>query len=482
MRLNAEKKRIIEQITAFQADFWRISDAIWGYAEPGLEEYRSAELLSDTLARAGFEVDRGVAGMPTAFVATWKCGTGRPVIGLTAEYDALPGLSQKAGRPQKEPLIEGAPGHGCGHNTMAAMQGLTAVALKKTIAANRMNATLKYFGCPAEELGVSRPYMIRAGLFKNVDVVIDCHADFQFKSTYGMLGTALHSALFTFEGKASHAGWKPWLGRSAADAVELMHAGTERMREHLPPTNRIHWVTTFAGDSPNTVPQKATTWYFIRDLDENLEMAVKWVYDCAQGAALMTQTGYKVKFLSAIHQRFYNQALAAQLYQNIKAVGKPRYTENEKAFVLALQKAAGFEPAGMDYPLSLVNAEADEFRASSSDVGDVCLVVPTGKISIPVWVPGTRAHSWTATATGATSIAHKGISAAAKAVALTVYDLLSEKRLLEKIRSEFKRLKSRRPYKPFLPPEAEPPCGFYADLMDKYRQKLEAHGNKALAG
>ena len=482
MGSNDRRTRIIETVTELQADFWRISDAIWGFAELGLEEVRSARLLSDTLEDASFSIERGVAGMPTAFVATWTGGAGRPVIGLTAEYDALPALSQTSGVPKKDPLIPGAPGHGCGHNCMAATQALAAVALKNTFAESGVDVTLKFFGCPAEELGVSRPHMIRAGLFKDVDAIIDSHADSLFKTTYGMLGTALHSAEFTFEGRSSHAAWKPWMGRSASDAVELMHAGTERMREHVPPTTRIHWVTTFAGDAPNVVPDRAVTWYFIRDLDENIRAVTDWVYACADGAGRMTQTRFTTRVLAAIHQRFYNRALAELIYENIKAVGRPHYTNEEEAFALAMQREAGSAPTGLDFPLRLVDAEQDELRASSSDVGDVCLVAPTGQISIPVWVPGTPAHNWTAAAVGATSIAHKGISAAAKVIALTVHDLLTHPHHLDTIRTEFADLRDRRPYHPFLPDDAEPPHGFYREIMSRYRKDLEAVGDQAIAG
>ena len=475
MSSNIENKQILNRIKTLEKKFWRLSDTIWGLAELGLEEHRSADLLADTLGEAGFEVQRGVGRMPTAFVATWQQGTGQPVIGLTAEYDALPALSQKA-VPHREAVIPGAPGHGCGHNTMAAMQALAAVAVKDIMAADGRDCTLKFFGCPAEELGVSRPFMVRDGLFDNVDVIIDCHADFQFKTTHGMLGTALHSAQFSFEGQSAHAAWKPWMGRSAGDAVELMHAGTERMREHVPPTNRIHWVTTFAGEAPNVVPDRAVTWYFIRDLDENLADVVQWVNDCARAAALMTQTRHRVKVLAAVHQRFYNACLARRLYANMKIVGKPRYTSREKEFALTLQQEAGFPARGMRYPLSLVDAAKDELRASSSDIGDVCLVIPTGQISIPVWVPGTPAHSWTATASGATSIAHKGISAGAKVVALTIRDLLDDPGLIAAARDEFEVLRRQRPYTSFLPPEAEPPLGFYQDLMARYRPLMESHG------
>jgi aminobenzoyl-glutamate utilization protein B len=279
--------RIIEEI---QEDFWKLSDDIWADAELGLMEYKSSRRLADTLEARGFRVERGVAGMPTAFVASWSSGSGKPVVGLTAEYDALPHLSQKAGVPSRQPLIEGAPGHGCGHNTMGAMQALAASAIQRIAGQNDLDITVKYLGCPAEELTVSRPFMVREGLFRDVDLVIDCHADGVFKTIYGALGTALYSVLVTFTGKTSHAAWKPWMGRSAADAVELMHAGTERMREHLPPTSRTHWVTLHSGDAPNVVPDRAATWYFIRDLDENLEALVAWVKGCAEGAALMTQT------------------------------------------------------------------------------------------------------------------------------------------------------------------------------------------------
>ena len=472
MTLIARQKKIVDDVESRQVAFHRISDAIWHYAELGLEEYSSSKLLSDTLETAGFQVDRGVAHMPTAFVATWKNGTGSPVIGLTAEYDALPGLSQRAGVPRKEPLIPGAPGHGCGHNAMAAMQALAAVSLRESVEREQLNVTLKFFGCPAEELGSSRPRMIQEGLFEGVDAVIDCHADYMFKTTYGMLGTALHSFQVSFSGKTAHAAWKPWLGRSAADAVELMHAGTERMREHLLPTSRVHWVTTFAGEAPNVVPDQATTWYFVRDLDENLESLVAWVYDCAKGAALMTQTRYESRVIAAVHQRFYNRSLATLFFKNIQFVGKPDYTEEEETFARDLQREAGFSVKGMDYPLALVNAEEDEPRPSSSDMGDVCLVVPTGQVSFPAWVPGTPAHQWTATATGATSIAHKGITAGAKVVALSIYDLLTDSAYLPAIKAEFAELAARHPYRPFLHRDTKPPLGFYASIMEKYRNKL----------
>ena len=251
---DAERRKIFQTLETNQEKFWKISDAIWSYAELGLEEYKSAKLLADTLESAGFKLERGVAGLPTAFVATWSHGSGRPVVGFLGEYDALPMLSQKAGSPTQDPLVPGAPGHGCSHNTMCTTQALAVISLQEVMKQKGLNGTLKVFGSPAEEILVSRPYMVSAGLFQDVEVVIDCHGDSAFKVAYGMEGTAMYSFIVTFHGKTAHAGSSPWMGRSSADAVELMHAGTERMREHLPVTQRSHWVTTQGGEAPEQAP------------------------------------------------------------------------------------------------------------------------------------------------------------------------------------------------------------------------------------
>ena len=471
--MNADKSAIAKAVEARQEKFWRISDAIWSYAELGLEEYRSSKLLADVLEAAGFKVDRGVAGMPTAFMATWSQGSGLPIIGFLGEFDALPMLSQKAGVPKKDPLVPGAPGHGCSHNTMCTLQALSVISLREVMKEKGLSGTLKLFGSPAEEILTSRPFMVRAGLFQGVDVVLDCHGDSAFQVAYGMEGTAMYSFIVTFKGKTAHAGSFPWMGRSATDAVELMHAGTERMREHLPTTQRTHWVTLEGGEAPNVVPDRASTWYFIRDLDENVENNFKWALDCAKGAALMTQTTYEVKTLGAIHQRFPNRHLAELVFENIKAVGKPVYTDEEEAFARAMQTEAGYPVVGMDYPLKLTSPESEPLRGGSSDVGDVTLVAPTVSMRFPVRVPGSPAHHWTVVSASQTSIAHKGLTAGAKILALSAFDLLTDAGTLAKIRGEFSELAVKRPYRTFLPDGAQPPLGFYADLMGKYRGSME---------
>lgn len=471
--MDADKLTLLKGIEDRQEKFWRISDAIWSYAELGLEEYRSSKLLADALESVGFKVERGVAGMPTAFVATWSRGSGKPCIGFLGEYDALPMLSQKAGVPHKDPVVPGAPGHGCSHNTMCTAQALTVIALKEFMEKKGLSGTLKLFGSPAEEILTPRPFMVRAGLFEGVEVVLDCHGDSSFQVAYGMEGTAMYSFMVTFKGKTAHAGSFPWMGRSAGDAVELMHAGTERMREHLPTTQRSHWVTVEGGEAPNVVPDRASTWYFIRDLDENVENNFKWALDCAKGAALMTQTSYEVKVIGAIHQRFPNRRLAELVYENMKAVGKPAYTEKEQGYARALQTDAGYPIIGMEYPIKLTSPESEPMRGGSSDVGDVTLVTPTVSMRYPTRVPGSPSHHWTVVSAGKTSIAHKGLTAGAKVLAFSAYDLLINPKVLAEIREEFAELAARRPYKSFLPDGAQPPLGLNKELMEKYRPQME---------
>jgi aminobenzoyl-glutamate utilization protein B len=463
--MDIDKETICKAVEKRQEKFWRISDGIWGYAELGMEEYRSSKLLADVLETAGFKVDRGVAGMPTAFSATWSQGSGHPTIGFLGEYDALPMLSQKAGIPRQDALVPGAPGHGCSHNTMC-----TAQALEKGL-----SGTLKLFGSPAEEILASRPFMIRSGLFQDVDAALDCHGDDAFQVSHAIDGTAMYSFIVTFKGKAAHAGSFPWNGRSAGDAVELMHAGTERMREHLPTTHRIHWVTREGGEAPNVVPERASTWYYIRDVDENVENNFQWALDCAKGAALMTQTTHEIKVIGAAHQRFPNRHLAEMIFENIKAVGKPAYTKEEESFARGMQTEAGYPIIGMDYPLRLTSPESEPFKGGSSDVGDVTLVTPTATLRFPVRIPGSRSHHWTVVAAGKSSIAHKGITAGAKVLALSAFDLLKNPKLLSEIREEFAELTSRRPYKSFLPDDTQPPLGINTELMEKYRTAMEKY-------
>ncbi len=470
---NPAATEIMQAVESIQEKYWRISDAIWSYAELGLEEYKSSKLLADTLEGAGFKVARGVAGMPTAFVATWGSGTDKPVIGFLAEYDALPMLSQKAGSVVQDPVVAGAPGHGCGHNAMGSMQALAVVALKTYIEKNGLNCTLKYFGSPAEEMLLSRPYMIRAGVFKDVDAVIDCHSGARLATGYGISGSGMYSFTVSFRGRTSHSGANPWGGRSATDAVELMHAGTERAREHMPSTARIHWVTTDGGEFPNVVPDRATTWYFVRDTDANVEADFTWVLDCAKAAAMMTQTTHEVKVLAACHQAYRNKALAETLFENMKTVGIPEYSKEEETFARDLQKSFGIEVKGLDYPLEISNAATLPYSGGSTDVGDVTLVAPCATVVIPTVLGSFPGHHWTVVTSGISSFAHKGITAAARVTCLTAVDLLTRPELLAQVRKEFEETSAKYPYKSFLPDDAQLPLGWNAALMARYRSEME---------
>ena len=378
-----EKQFVLDQLgkQATYEKFGKISDAIWSYAELGLQEFKSSALLSGTLEKAGFKVERGLAGMPTCFVATF--GSGKPVIGILGEFDALPTLSQKGGVPHQDPILAGAPGHGCGHNTMCTAVSAAAIAVKEAMEKYHIKGTVKVFGSPAEETVISRPYMIKAGLFKDVDVIIDNHSGTGFSTSYGISGNAIFSIIFTFRGKTAHAAG-PWDGRSALDAVEIMDVSTNFLREHLFYTERMHYVITDGGEAPNVVPDKASVWYYIRNTDKLILDMYERVLNCAKGAALATGTKLaEVRVLTAAHQQYLNKA-AAELYQkNIELVGMPKWTDEDNAFAKALQKELGAKEIGMPTKVDSKKPPEKTFvGGASSDVGEVTLIAPTANYTL----------------------------------------------------------------------------------------------------
>jgi len=453
--------------------FGRIGDAIWSYAELGLQEHQSSALLIRTLENAGFKVEKGLAGMPTCFVATY--GSGKPVVGILAEYDALPMLSQKGRVPKREPLVEGAPGHGCGHNLMAAAATAAAIAVKQAMEQHRFSGTIKLFGSPAEEILVSRPYMVRAGLFNGVDFVINNHASSTFETGYGVSGSAMISATFTFRGKTAHSGGAPWAGRSALDAVEIMNVAANYLREHLHYSARIHYVIPDGGEAPNVVPDRAKVWYFVRHSDDKLLETFERVVNCAKGAALATGTELaEIRVLAAAHQSHHNKALAELAMKNIQRVGMPQWSEEDHQFARALQKELGASPTGMPTKVGTLQKPATVFvGGASSDHGDVTLLAPTATIRFPGIVPGAHGHHWSTVASGFGSGAWKGINAGAKAMAATALDLFTQPDVASAIRKEFEDYSAKHPYQSFLPPDARPPLDFYDKLMSLYRPMME---------
>jgi aminobenzoyl-glutamate utilization protein B len=452
--------------------FGIISDSIWNFAELGMQEFKSSALLIKTLEEEGFTVEKGVAGMPTCFIATW--GSGKPVIGILGEFDALPMISQKALIPKQLPVIAGGPGHGCGHNLMGTAGIAAAIAVKKSMIRNNITGTIKFFGSPAEETVISRPYMVREGVFKDVDAVIDNHASSNFGTGYGVDGNAILSVVFTFKGKTAHAAGAPWAGRSALDAVEIMNVATNYLREHLYYTYRMHYVITEGGEAPNVVPDKASVWYYIRNTDERLEEMYKRVVDCATGAAIATGTTLDtIKILTGVHQRHANKGMAETIQKNIELIGIPAWSETEQTFAKAMQKELGQKEKGYPDSVSpLRKPSGIQVGGGSSDVGDVTLIAPTASLNFPGGVPGAIGHHWSAVASYYGSASWKGLNAGAKVIAGTALDLLTKPKLLEEIKNEFAAYSKDHPYKSFLPAGAKPPLNLNKDLMEKFREAM----------
>lgn len=468
------KKSALEYLsdTAVVRKYGKVSDAIWNYAELGMQEFKSSALLIKTLEDEGFVVEKDLAGMPTCFVATW--GSGKPVIGILGEFDALPMISQEALNFKQAPLVEGAPGHGCGHNMMGTAGVAAVIAVKKSMLENNIQGTIKFFGSPAEETVISRPYMVQAGLFKDVDAVIDNHASGDLATSYGVNGNALISVVFSFRGKTAHSAAAPWSGRSALDAVELMNIATNYLREHLFYTYRMHYVITEGGEAPNVVPDKASVWYYVRNSDERLEDTYKRVLDCAKGAAMATGTVLDTaRIITGIHQRHSNKGMAEAIQRNIELIGLPQWTEEEQTFAKALQKELGAKETG--YPVELKALESpsgQQTGGGSSDVGEVTLIAPTATLNFPGNVPGAIGHHWSTVTSVYGTAAWKGLNTGAKVMAATALDLLTRPKLLEEIKKEFADYSKEHPYKSFLPEGAKPPLDLNRELMEKYRKAM----------
>jgi aminobenzoyl-glutamate utilization protein B len=410
----------------------KIALNIWGYAEVGYKEIKSSALLQNTLQENEFTVQPGVAGIPTAFVATY--GSGSPVIGILAEYDALPGLSQDS-TPSKTPLASKTSAHACGHHLFGTGSVAAGISIKKLLEAGKIKGTIKVFGCPAEEGGSGKVYMVREGLFNNVDVVLHWHPDDNNAVTYSS-ALANKSAKFRFYGIASHAAGSPEQGRSALDAVEAMDNMVNMMREHIPQETRIHYVITNGGKAPNVVPEFAEVYYYVRHPERaNAVSIFDRVVKAAEGAALGTDTKMDYEIIGGTHDLLINKTLAAAMQINLEKVGGVNYTAAEITFAKKIQssflnKIISTDAAAIVKPLHV------EKNQGSTDVGDVSYTVPTVGLSAATWVPGTSAHSWQAVACGATDIGIKGMMVAAKTISFTAIDLFLDPALITKAKEE----------------------------------------------
>ena len=445
---SALKSRAIQDIQSHYDDYKKIALQIWDYAEVGYKEVKSSALLQKTLTDNGFMVKAGVADIPTAFVASY--GSGAPVIGILAEFDALPGLAQQAVPEKAVPDGKNA-GHGCGHHLFGTASVAAGIEIRKLIAEKKLTGTIRVYGCPAEEGGSGKVYMVRAGLFNDVDVVVHWHpgADNGVTLTSAL---ANKSAKFRFHGLSAHAAAAPDRGRSALDGVEAMDNMVNLMREHIPQETRIHYVITNGGKAPNVVPDFAEVYYYVRHpKKEEVVRIFDWVTKAAEGAALGTQTRVDYEVIGGTHDLLLNKTLAEAMQQNLLRVGGVSYTAAETEFAKKLQSSFTYKVPAIESAAAIQPLKAEEDAGGgSTDVGDVSYAVPTVGLRAATWVPGTPAHSWQATACGGTEIGTKGMMVAAKTMALTAIDLFGNPALISRAKEEFVRDKGDYQYKALL--------------------------------
>jgi aminobenzoyl-glutamate utilization protein B len=466
---------ISEWIEANRSMFVELSNEVWGYAELGYKEFESSQTLEDALEEAGFQLERGVAEIPTAFVASYG-NAPEPVIGILGEFDALPGLSQDC-VPYRKPLESGAPGHGCGHNLLG-VAGLAAVmAVRQAIDAGEVKGTIRYYGCPAEEGGAGKAFMAKAGIFDDVDICLTWHPD-TFNGTLYANFLANYRVLFKFHGKTAHAAADPFNGRSALDAVELMNVGINYLREHMIPDARVHYVIlNGGGTAPNVVPDYAMSLYSVRaPRTDQLDALFERVQDIARGAALMTGTELEVEVISGMSNMLPNQTVNEVLQSKLEELGAPKFSEEEHAFARELSKSippesleTGAYVYGLDskavselkkqvlFEEILPPFKSEVILPGSTDVGDVSWVAPTGQIFTTCWTLGSPGHSWQIVAQGKMGIGQRGMLYAGKVMALSALEFMQNKEIREQAVQEFRQKRAAAKYVSPIPAGTKPP-------------------------
>jgi aminobenzoyl-glutamate utilization protein B len=449
-----------------------IGDTVYYFGEVGMQEVESAKFVKETLEKLGFKVETGGGGMPTNIWAVW--GTGKPQVVIVSEMDALPGGSQTPGSIERRPLVEGAPGHMEGHNTHAGIAIGAAYAVKQAMERYNIPGSVAISLGPAEEQIISRPYLVRAGQFKDSDIAILLHISDNFSASFGYRNYAAISATFTFNGKSAHGAVAPWEGRDALDAVELMSIGLDKLREHLKPTYRAHRAITMGGVQPNIIPDKAQIWWFVRDANmPDAKTTFDKLVKIADGAALMTGTTYEMQINAAAWPQLALRSIAEVVQGNIEKVGMPNWSDEEQAFAKRFQTELKKPVVGLNTKASTLGQRPQS--ASSNDSGDVTWVVPTGSLDFPGSVPGTVYHNWEAAITPTSTIAHKGMVAASKVMAGTVLDYLMRPELVARARTEFTEFTDKTKYFPVLPLDAKPPLDLNRALMERYRPAMRQH-------
>lgn len=484
------KTELATQIDGMSKQVQVMVDSVFSFGELGFQEFETSKYLTAILENEGFRVERGLAGIPTAFLATW--GQGKPVIALGSDIDDIPQASQKPGVAYHDPIIEGAPGHGEGHNSGMPLNIVAALAIKKIMEREHLPGTIKLWpGVAEEDLG-TKAYYVRAGVFNDVDVVLFSHVGDNLRVSIGPSTTnGLISVEYNFKGESAHAAGAPWRGRSALDAVELMDIGWNFRREHLRLATRVHNVITNGGDQPNVVPPNASVWYYYREADYDHIMSLWRIGDnIAQAAALMTDTTYTSRVLGSAWPGHFNVPIAQDMYENIVRVGLPQWSEADQTLAKALQRELKVAERGLATTIpelqrpraATENADQDEAGrgvgptgGGSDDIGDVSWVVPTVTLNYPSNIPGGPGHNWANGVSMATPIAHKGVVAGAKVQAMTTLDILLHPELVAKAWDYFNNVQTKDvKYKSLLRPDDKPAIWLNQRTMDEYRPRMKA--------
>jgi aminobenzoyl-glutamate utilization protein B len=478
-RLETLKKSAAAEIESMRDLTQQMIDQIFSFGELGFQEFETSRYIVEVLRRNGFRVEQGIAGIPTAFVATW--GSGKPVIALGSDIDCIPQASQKPGVAYRDPIVVGAPGHGEGHNSGVPLDITAALAVKKIMEREHLPGTIRIWPGVAEELLAGKAFYVREGLFKDVDVTLFAHVGDNLGVSWGPVNqNGLVSVEYTFQGQSAHAAAAPWRGRSALDAVELMDVAWNFRREHLRLQQRSHYVITDGGDQPNVVPSTASVWYYFRETDYP---HVKELFDLgntiAKAASMMTGTTTSWRILGSAWPPHFNKAVAEAMDENIKAIGLPAWSEADQTLAKAVQRAAGAEPRGLNdkvEKLGLPVKEEDLRGGGSDDIGDVSWVVPTVTLRYPSNIPGLPGHSWFNSIAMATPIAHKGATAGAKVVASTMLDLILKPQLVEQAWVYFREVQTKgTKYTAFIGPEDKPAITLNQKTMDRYRPEMRKY-------
>jgi len=481
----AMKADLIGQLDSMQKQAQVMVDSVFSFGELGFQEYETSKYLTGILEKEGFKIERGIAGIPTAWIATW--GAGKPVIALGSDIDCIPQASQKPGVAYHDPLIEGAPGHGEGHNSGGPLNILAAIAVKKVMEREHLTGTLKIWPGVAEEQLGTKAYYVRAGVFNGVDAVLFAHVDNRMGvNAGGDSQSSMVSVEYMFKGESAHAAGSPWRGKSALDAVELMDVGWNFRREHLRLAQRSHYVITNGGDQPNVVPQNAAVWYYFREADYEHVMNMWRIGDnMAKAATLMTDTTFTSRLLGSAWAPHFNVPIAKAMSENIKAVGMPKWSEDDQKLAKAVQTELKQPVKGLNEKVAVFREprapSTEEDREApvptgggSDDIGDISWVVPTVTLRYPSNIPGGPGHNWANAISMATPIAHKGVIAGAKVQALTLLDLITNPELVAKSWDYFHNVQTKTvKYQSFLRPDDKPAVWLNKKIMEEYRPRMK---------